>query len=340
MIKRNRNASLYSGSFAAKLLFVIFCSALLAMSDRILGADTQDSDDEPLSFAFTQTIEGIRVQLDGFRLHADCRGSGPVTVLFEPGLGGSAFEWHPMLEALSSDAHVCVYDRAGYGWSDPSPYPRHARQLAQEADQMLHALDVNGPLILVAHSFGGFVARMLADRRSDDMVGMVLLDTSHEDQLDRLEQLDGKSRMPRDNSFVVSQVDIPDTLPRSIRRKIAAFSRMRKTYVALHAEMRYFRTSADQVRSAREPAVANTASDFPIVVVRRGLDLYSQSRLGASKTAIWQSLQEDLLTLGKARMVVAQESGHHIHADQPQLVTDIIRQLLEENNLQRGADQK
>jgi len=296
----------------------LLCGALCFAFFSVLAAD-----DKPLSFDFTRSMPGQWVQLEHFRLHVDCQGSGPVSVLFEPGLGGSAFEWQPIQQALSSTARVCVYDRAGYGWSDPSPHPRFADQLASEADQMLTALNINGPLILVGHSFGGFVTRLLAKRRADDMLGLVLLDSSHEDQLATLEQLDGKSRMPRDSSFVVSQVDIPQALPRDIQRKIAAFGRMRKTYAALHAEMSYFRRSADQVRAARR------VFDFPVVVVQRGRDLYANTQQGNSKTAIWQTLQEDMVSLSSVgRMVTAADSGHHIHADQPQLIISIIEQLI------------
>lgn len=325
----NRYDRLSSGFMKTGLLPFVLIASLLPVPGIAYATE-----DEPLNFAFTQTLQGEHVQLDGFRLRADCHGAGPVTILLEPGLGGSAFEWEPVKNALTDQLRVCVYDRAGYAWSDPSPFPRHARQLASEADQLLSKLSIDGPLIIVAHSFGGFIARMLADLRSSSMVGLVLLDSSHEDQLDTLEKLDGKNRMPRDNSFVVSQVDIPDALPRDVQRKIAAFSRMRKTYVALHSEMTHFRRSADQVRQTRK------RFEFPVVVVRRGRDLYGEQNQGESKTAIWQALQEDMLGLSvSGRMVVAQQSGHHIHAEQPQLVVEVIHQLLDEYQDQSAEQQ-
>ena len=183
-----------------------------------------------------------------------------------------------------------------------------------------------GRLILVGHSFGGFVTRMLADRRQGSMLGLILVDTSHEDQLQRLEANGRKNMMPRGNSFVVSPAEIPVSLPVPIQRKIRAFSRMRKTYAALHAEMRYFRESAEQVRRSRH------ALEFPVLVLMRGKDLYANDAGGDEKTAIWEELQQDLTTLSKqGQLVIARQSGHHVHADEPTVVIDAIDTLLDDH---------
>lgn len=286
------------------------------------------ADEKPLSFAFTQNAPGQKIMIDGFRLHVDCVGSGDTTVLFEAGLGGSSIEWKPIQQSLSTRVRACLYDRAGYAWSDPAPFPRHARELARESDILLREIGANGPLILVAHSFGGFVVRELSHIRQKNMIGMVLVDASHEDQLHRLEKAAGKSMMPRDDSFVVSPIDVPDSLPDELKRKIQAFSRMRKTYAALHSEMTYFRESAEQVRRGRKTV------DFPVIVIRRGLNLYSNDRLGLQKTAIWNDLQEDLVSLSTdSQLVVAEGSGHNIHTDQPELIVAQVIAILESHEL-------
>lgn len=280
----------------------------------------------PLDFSFIQEVPGQQIVIKGARLHIDCQGEGDVTVLFEAGLGGASLEWQPLQQTLMSHAKVCLYDRAGYAWSDPSSFERHAQQLALEADELLSAVGVNGPLILVGHSFGGFVVRLLADRRESDMVGLVLVDASHEDQLNRLEKINGTTMMPRSQSFVVSPVAIPTTLPEPLRRKIEAFSRMRKTYSALHAEMRYFRQSAEQVKRSR------AVVDYPVVVVRRGTDLYQGDTQGELKTATWEALQQDLATIStQGELVVALKSGHHVHADEPELLVGIIVDLIDQH---------
>lgn len=285
---------------------------------------TAAENEEPLSFSFTLEAPGQKVSIDDFRLHVDCHGEGDTTVLFEAGLGGSSMEWIPVQELIALRTRACIYDRAGYAWSDPSPFPSHVVELAREADLLLDRIGARGPLLLVGHSFGGFIVRELALRRAADMVGMVLVDASHEDQLTRLEPLVGTNIMPTGKSFVVSPVQVPESLPEELQRKIKAFSRMRKTYAALHSEMQYFRESSMQVSRNR------TLVSYPVIVISRGLDLYSADELGRKKTAIWNELQADLTNLSSdSTLIVASDSGHHVHTDNPALVAAAIIDILD-----------
>ncbi len=313
-----------TGDACRRFLPALICAFLVIR--LLLHAPAVSAGETPGNSALSPAMKGRFIRLDSFRLRIDCQGEGEVTILFEPGLGGSAFEWQPLQQALKSRARTCVYDRAGYGWSGPSPYPRTARRLAAEADRMLAALDINGPLILVGHSFGGFVMRLLALQRREDMLALVLIDSSHERQLERLEKLNGRSMMPSGNSFVISPAEIPASLPADVQDEIRRFSQMRKTYAALHSEMSRFRESADQVRKSRVDV------SYPVVVISRGRDLHARDYKGDLKTAIWEELQHDLVGLSqRGRLVVAEQSGHHVHADQPELVVDVIISLLDEH---------
>jgi pimeloyl-ACP methyl ester carboxylesterase len=322
-------------------LFLICVSAMLGFSCCAYAQTNdnigQDSDSAPLEFSFSLQAPGEKVEIDNFSLHISCLGSGDTTVLFEAGLGGSSLEWVPIQEKVALHARACIYDRAGYAWSDPSPNPSDANTLSHEADIMLDRIAANGQLILVGHSFGGFVVRGLAMRRAAKMLGMVLVDASHEDQLERLEKLEGRSMMPRGNSFVVSPPIVPQSLPEELRRKVQAFSRMRKTYAALHSEMKYFRESAAQVKQNRAPV------DYPIVVVSRGQDLYSADAQGVEKTAIWDELQSDLTKLSsQSTHIIDAQSGHHVHTDNPELIVRVINDMLaaqREQNSDEGSDQ-
>ncbi len=292
----------------------------------VVSAAEESPSQSTVESVIPPAMKGRYVRLDSFRLRVDCEGEGDVTILFEPGLGGSAFEWQPLQQTLKSRARSCVYDRAGYGWSGSSPYPRTARRLATEANRMLAAMDINGPLILVGHSFGGFVMRLLALQRAENILALVLIDSSHESQLERLEKLNGRSMMPSGNSFVISPADIPASLPADVQNEIRRFSQTRKAYAALHSEMSRFRESADQVRRSR------VVVPYPVVVIRRGRDLHTTDYKGDLKTAIWKELQQDLVTLSeRGRIIVAEQSGHHVHADQPELVVNVIISLIDEH---------
>ena len=274
------------------------------------------------SFEFIKNPPGQLYSIGSHRLHASCRGEGEVVVLFEPGLGGSSLEWIPLQEAIAVHTRACIYDRAGYAWSDPGNPPRNVSRLAAEAHLLLTSMEIEAPLILVGHSFGGMVARTLAELRHDTIKGLILVDASHEDQFEKFAGSSATDMLPKSTNFVISQPEIPAGLRDDIREKIYAFSRMRKTYAALHGELSSFRESAQHIKSRRR------IFNFPVTVIQRGIDPYSDDD-GGNRNRMWQELQQDLVGLSEqGELLVAEQSGHHIHIDQPQLVIDAILSML------------
>lgn len=279
--------------------------------------------DGPLDFSFLQNPPGEFVELESHRLHVHCVGEGSVTVLFESGLGGSALEWGAVQSEIAKYAKACVYDRAGYGWSSPSPFKADVQQLASEANQMLAQVADTDKLILVGHSFGGFVVRMLTRHRPEQVIGMVLVDTSHEDQLERLETPGKTKLLPSSGTFFISQSTIPDNLPPDVAQKVEAFSRLRKSYAATEQELRFFRRSVEQVKQL------NDAYSFPVKVLQRGLNPISSTKDGEERHQIWGEMQQSLAKLSSdGEVIVGEKSGHHVHIDEPELVIDAILRIL------------
>ncbi|MCC6628055.1 MAG: alpha/beta fold hydrolase [Chloroflexi bacterium] len=127
---------------------------------------------------------GRLVDVGGFRLHLLEMGrehGGPAVVL-EAGLVSFSPNWHWVQTELAATTRVVAYDRAGLGWSDPSPRPRDVRTIAAELHAALRAASVAPPYLLAGHSFGGLPARAFADRYPDEVAGLVLADASHPDQ--------------------------------------------------------------------------------------------------------------------------------------------------------------
>jgi hypothetical protein len=69
---------------------------------------------------------GQLVDVGGYRLHPACLGDGGPTVVMEAAIGETGLLWSLVQPAVAQLAPACVYDRAGLGWSDPSPEPRTA----------------------------------------------------------------------------------------------------------------------------------------------------------------------------------------------------------------------
>jgi hypothetical protein len=97
---------------------------------------------------------GQRVDVGGYRLHISCIGDGSPTVVLDAGQGGFSLDWSLIQPELATTTRVCAYDRAGYGWSDPSPQPRTPRQIPEELHTLLGNAGIEGPYVLVGTSSG------------------------------------------------------------------------------------------------------------------------------------------------------------------------------------------
>jgi pimeloyl-ACP methyl ester carboxylesterase len=122
---------------------------------------------------------GRLIDVGGFSLHVHCAGAGNPTVVLDAALGGSSVTWSWVQPEIARLTHVCSYDRAGYGWSDPGPFPRTAGRMAVELRTLLERGGVPPPFLLVGHSFGGLIMRIFASRYRHDVRGMVLVDPAH-----------------------------------------------------------------------------------------------------------------------------------------------------------------
>ena len=84
-----------------------------------------------------------------------------------------------------------------------------------------------------------------------------------------------------------------------------------------------------QVRVSRE--LRNAPFEMPLVVIRRGLALYGNDAAGQERNESWANLQNDLAILSRrARVVIAHNSGHHIHVDEPDVVAVAIAGVIDD----------
>lgn len=115
---------------------------------------------------------------DGRRLYLiekGPQGRGP-TVVFESGFAATSLNWSHIQEALVGKVHTVAYDRCGMGWSGPARTERTPKQVAAEMRAMLRAAGVEGPWVLVGHSFGGLVMQRFALDYGAEVAGLVLVD--------------------------------------------------------------------------------------------------------------------------------------------------------------------
>jgi pimeloyl-ACP methyl ester carboxylesterase len=129
---------------------------------------------------------GRLIDVGGYRLHINSTGEGTPTVVLDAGVCDCSLNWCLVQPEIAKFTRVCSYDRAGMGWSDADPSPRTSEVIVRELHTLLANAGIHGPYVLVGHSFGGYNVRLFAHEYSEEVAGLVLVDSAHEDQWPRL----------------------------------------------------------------------------------------------------------------------------------------------------------
>jgi pimeloyl-ACP methyl ester carboxylesterase len=123
-------------------------------------------------------MPGQLIDVGGHWLHLRCTGAGTPTVVLEPGAGEMSSNLGWITPAVARETRVCVYDRAGRGWSEPAATAQDGAQIATDLHTLLERGHVPGPYVLAGHSFGGLYVLTFAARYPDEVAGMVLVDST------------------------------------------------------------------------------------------------------------------------------------------------------------------
>jgi pimeloyl-ACP methyl ester carboxylesterase len=290
------------------------------------------------------------------RLHLDVRGSGDPPVIFDAALGASSLSWTYVAREVASFTRACAYDRAGFGWSEAGPLPRTAERIADELRRLMAAAGIAPPFVVVGHSFGGLVARILASRHPGEVAGLVLLDPAHpEDWLDPT--TDDQERLRRGVVLCryakqAARFGIADLVAALVRvgaygsaRLTAlaagrgALRRMDEAVLAPAAKLppelraitprfwtqpRFYEALGSQIgslcESARSVRLDQEFDDTPLVVVSG--DTNTGERQRARQAALATRSR-------RGRHVLAEGSGHWIPLDRPDVVVAAVREVVD-----------
>ena len=261
---------------------------------------------------------GQLVDIGGYRLHLWCTGNGAPAVILDTGLGGSSAGWYVVQPDVARFTRVCSYDRAGMGYSDPGPSPRTARRIASELAKLLDRGGIAGPVVLVGASFAGFNVRVFASDHPERAGGLVLVDASHEADAHEVPPMARfvpvLSTLGVLRLLGVSFGERVESLPPSVQRYAKATSFRSAGYQAAADEIIHIEESVSEVRSSRRQLT------IPVVVVT--------GARGADEN--WRKLQHDLTSLSeRGCLMIARQSGHVVQVDQPEVVVDAIRGVVE-----------
>jgi pimeloyl-ACP methyl ester carboxylesterase len=290
------------------------------------------------------------------RLNLLILGKGSPTVIFSPGGGASTLEWGRVQHPISANTRTVAYDNAGFGFSDPGPLPRTAGAAVNDLRAALKAVDIGPPYVLVGWSLGGLHMRLFAFRHPEEVVGMVLVDSSTEHQGKRLFEITGNPlldparrakhpevRAMRAKAVLVEKLaregrlkpgvaeydefvgpPLPTVTPAVNAARVAQLTSPRR-YRAMRSEMKHFMgASSDEVASARR-----RLGDIPIIML-------TASRLPpnvpADQADAWRgalsAMHEEFAALSTRGVQRSVDAGHGIQIEKPDVVIGAIEEVL------------
>jgi len=291
---------------------------------------------------------GKMVDVGGYRMHLHCSGAGSPTVIVEAGQGGAGIQYANIQQALSAQTRVCVYDRAGLGWSDLSRSPRSAAAVVDELHTLLRVSGTEGPYVLVGHSLGGLFTLLYAHTYPSDVAGVVLIDSVHMDRFTRAPQreIDSLRSITRVMPLfygvqtAAALTGIPALLPSSpaqanglppnAAEQFAALTKSSLRYGAgVYQEIKTLEAYYQQVQAAGITSLGS----LPLIVLSHsepeGYMGFSPEEIEASEQN-WRAFQAELAALStQGRFILADGSGHNIHLERSELVLESIQSVLQ-----------
>jgi pimeloyl-ACP methyl ester carboxylesterase len=293
------------------------------------------------------------VDIGGYRLHIDCTGKGSPVVILENGLGDNFSDWALVQPTVAKFARVCSYDRAYDGFSDAGPIPITMHQQVYELHKLLNAAQLRPPYILVGHSYGGILARLYKSIYPSKVTGLVFVDSTHEDihlGTRIFREMAKGAPIPSPQSMETSP---PSPFTPEEQKLVERRTKQIQQEAQQAADSPFYRLPPESQRLDRwahaHPKFSSTAKgvletwlpeEFQQIHNERSGKKYPLGNmplvvLGARRAnpgdfAPRQAELNDMASLSSnSRLVVDEESSHHIQWDNPALVIQSIRDVFD-----------
>jgi pimeloyl-ACP methyl ester carboxylesterase len=292
------------------------------------------------------------VDIGGRRMNIVCMGHRTPTVVFLYGLGGHLLNWQKVQGLVSALTTACFYDRAGYGFSDPTSRPMTAQNATDDLHWLVKA-NIRTPVVLVAHSLGGLYATLYADRFPSQLAGLVLIDpmfagqdldeTPEEKQraatiyaksqagIARCGALARGARLSASNSagcFTLPPESTPAERDYLARQYIkpARWDAMLSESRNLHAAGALSEDEQEEQRAAR------SFGDKPVIVLTAGIAPKQPDETDEEhrkNLAHWKAGHDRLAARStRGQSIAVPNASHMIQTDQPQAVVDAVRKVV------------
>lgn len=233
-------------------------------------------------------------------LHFDFeeQGNGKPTVILESGLGEDYNSWDNVMSELSSNLRIVRYNRLGIGNSSSTDKSRTLENLTSELNQFLSENDIEGPFILVGHSYGGYLVRSFQNQFPSDVIGLVLVDPSHEYGFERY--------------YATKTKEEAD----SLKKELDKYFLTTPKYV--QNEFKEFINSSLKMRKIKMP------TNIPITLITSFKGMETETDI-QRKENLLNDWKEDAHQM---KIIKTIKSGHHVQIEEPELVVNEILNMI------------
>ncbi|MBF2067780.1 MAG: alpha/beta hydrolase [Calothrix sp. C42_A2020_038] len=293
----------------------------------------------------TKPAPGQLFDIDGCKLHIYTKGEGNPTIILDHSLGG--IEGYFLIDELAKITRVCVYDRAGFGWSDMNWRPRTSKNIVEELDALLTKADIKPPYILVGNSFGSYNVRLYAKHFPEKVIGMVLTDGLHESRMLKM-QFDLKVlKYFFASGFIMSVLGATLGIVRLcnlcgifrlLKPELGKFQRQAREHVLRSfCRSKHWLTMAREIlnldTSSKQVSIANYFNELPIVSIKANSffkpSLWTTFIPLTSANKLRDSMHEEIMKLStNCTQIHANNSGHFIWIDEPEIIVRAVKIII------------
>lgn len=323
----------------AALLGIGLLCALPTQADQALPVDTS------LDF-YAQPGQLIDIG-GGRKINLRCSGKGGPTVVLDIGSSMTSMSWRKVQPLIAAKQRVCSYDRAGFAFSDAGPMPRTAQAEADDLYALVHAANLETPVVLVGHSRASFIARLYASTHAEDIAGLVLVDPVSETLADdaaayakseakviaennefarKCAEAARKGELDKDTP--ATKQCVPGSIP-GLSQKLSDSIRNRYKSAAWWEASASESDAASDAANAAAVKAAPLPKDLPLIVLsaQGGRDWVAAEDREAADAAYLKAHKRIAAQSSQGAFVSVDKASHDIQETRPDAIADAVARL-------------